>query len=815
MKVSLKWLRDYVDTGLDPHVLGERLTVAGLELNGLQAIGTGWDNIVIGEVTALNRHPHADRLTLPTVDLGSDQLSVVCGAPNIAVGQRVAFARVGARLIDGRTGEPVSLQAARIRGVVSEGMVCSEKELGISDDHESILVLPPDAPVGLPLHEYLGDTILDLDITPNRPDCLSVIGIAREAAALTDTPLRLPSVAYEETGDAIDSVVSVDIMAPDLCPRYCASLITGVKVGRSPAWLQQRLTNCGMRPVNNIVDVTNYVMLEYGQPLHAFDYHRLRGHRILVRRARDGEIITTLDGTERRLDPELLVIADEADAIAVAGIMGSETSEVGEATEAVLLESANFSQVAIRRGCERLQVRSEASVRFDKRLNSELPPLPLRRATQLLLEIAGGRAARGIIDVYPGRSEPEPVLLSTHEVERLSGLKVDTREMLQVLGSLGFDCRESGSQVAAIVPYWRSDIRCPADLVEELVRIVGYDRIPVTMLGSPLPRQQPAHAPGVLRVDLRQKLRHGLTGLGFQEILTYSLVSLEKLQRLSPTLALRNPPLRVANPMSREQEYLRTNLRAGLLATMAHNRRLGAAGMRLFEIGKVFHPQQPATPEAGRPGHEQQLPREDEMLCAVLGGPRTEVSWHAGQETLEFFDAKGVVENVLGRWEMNSGFRLSTDETLFPRRGADILIDDDRVGVVGEIHPKVAQAFDLSDTVFILELDLERLLPRLGRTKRYRPIARFPGVSRDIALVVDEGISYRTVESIIQAYPLVRRVTLFDVYRGEQVPDGKKSFAISILFQSPDHTLTDDEVDRTQEQMLASLRQQAGAVLRQ
>jgi len=804
MKVSLNWLRDYVDITIGALELGDKLTAAGLELTGIQRVGDNWDKVVIGEVTAVSPHPNADRLTLVTVDISTEQSTVVCGAPNVNVGQRVPFACVGARLIDGHTGELVPLKPAKIRGVVSEGMVCSEKELGLSDDHDSILVLSPGAPIGVPLCNYLGDTVLDFDITPNRPDCLSVTGIAREVAALTGAPLRLPAADYAEAEDAIDSLVSVGISAPDLCPRYCASLITGIKVGRSPGWLQQRLAASGMRPINNVVDVTNYVMLEYGQPLHAFDFDRLRGRQIIVRRAMHGEVITTIDGVERRLDPDILVIADREEAIAVAGIMGSGASEVMGGTQAVLLESANFDRVAIRHGCDRLQVRSEASLRFDKGLNSGLPPVPLLRATQMLLEIAGGTAARGVIDAYPGKSQSEPVLLSAREVERLSGLKVGIGRMRKVLTSLGFECREgnSGSQVSVAVPYWRSDIRCPADLVEEIVRIIGYESVPATRLSAQLPRQQSRTSPASLRIDLREKLRGVLAGLGFQEILAYPLVSLEKIQKLSPKRELKTPSLKVANPMSKEQEYLRISLRGGLLATLARNQKHESAGIRLFEIGKVFLPQ------------GKDLPEEREMLCAVLSGSRTEPYWHSHSEPMDFFDAKGVVENAVARCGIEASFGVSEDETLFPGRGADVLVGDDSIGVIGELHPEVAQAFDLSDSVYLIELDLEKLLSLSAGTRRYRPVSRFPGVTRDIALAVDEQVSYHAVESIIRGFPLVTEVTLFDLYRGEQLPSGRKSFAIRIIYQSPSRTLTDEEVDRTQEQMLGRLQRELGAALR-
>ena len=818
MRVSLKWLRDYVDIKLAPKELAERLTMAGLEGKGIEAVGGSWDDIVVGEVIALNPHPNADRLKLATVDLGTEQATTVCGAPNIELAQRVPFAKIGARLIDPYTGEAMVLKPAKIRGVASKGMVCSEKELGISENHEGILVLPPEAPIGAPLGTHLGDVVLNLDVTPNRPDCLSVIGVAREIAALTGESLRLPQIHYEETEKSVDSFASVDIVDPDLCPRYCASLVTGIKIGPSPSWLQQRLNSCGMRPINNVVDVTNYVMLEYGQPLHAFDYQKLKGRRIIVRRARNDESITTLDGSKRALNPDILVIADEEGAIAVAGIMGGLDSEVTDSTETILLESANFNQATIRRGCSYLRFQSEASIRFDKGLNSELPLVPLKRATQMLLKSAGGQAAKGVIDAYPGRSGPRLISLNPREVKRLSGLKVTTDEILKILKGLGFECREddSGSQTLVSTPYWRSDIKCSADLVEEVVRIIGYEKVPMTRLGSPLPQQKPKSAPTVQQSDLKEKLHNILTGLGFQEILTYSLVSLEKLERLSPTLELNIPPLKVANPMTMEQEYLRTSLRAGLLATLSYNQKFEQGGVRLFEIGKVFLSQHPPViaSEAEQSQGERELPREKEMLCAVLSGSRAELSWQVDKEPLDFFDAKGVVENVLNRLGLKAGFENSNDETLFPGRGANIIVQDDKLGIVGDVHPKVAQAFELSNTVCLMEIDLEKLLTEIAETREYRSIPRFPSVSRDIAMVIDEQVTYGEVENIIHSFPLVTKVTLFDLYRGEQIGERKKSFAIRIVYQSSSRTLTDEEVDQTQEEMLARLHQELGATLR-
>jgi len=799
MKASLKWLSEYVDITLPSKELAEKLTMAGIETTSIQIVGSTWDNIVIGQVAAVEPHPNADRLKLATVNLGTQQLTVVCGAPNINITQKVAFANTGSRLIDGHTGKATTLKPAKIRGILSEGMVCSEKELGISDNHENILVLPSAAPVGTPLNDYLGDTIFDLDITPNRPDCLSIIGIAREITALTGKQLRLPDINYKETEASIASFISIDIANPNLCPRYCASLITGVKPGPSPDWLQQRLRSYGMRPISNIVDVTNYVMLEYGQPLHGFDYHKLQGKQLIIRRARNGEIIITLDGEARPLTQDTLVIADTEKPVAIAGIMGGLDAEVTDTTTAILLESANFNRTIIRRGANHLNLQSEASMRFDKGLSSKLPLIALKRATKLLLELTGGKAARGIIDVYPGKAEPKAILLSTKEVKRLSGLELTIEEIVTVLELLGFECQETSlsSQISVISPFWRSDIKCAADLVEEIVRIIGYDKIPITRLSAPLPEQK--LTPELI---LKQKLRNTLAGWGFQEILTYSLTSLEKLQGLSPKLELQLTPLKISNPMTKEQEYLRPSLRAGLLTTLANNQKYEQAGIRLFEIGKTFLPQ------------GKELPQEKEMLCAVLSGTRQETSWHKDSEPLDFFDAKGIAENLLIRLGHAATFEVSNNEGVFPGRSADIFINGDKVGVVGNLHPKVSQAFQLSGTVCLIEIDVESLMEKARWLKQYQPIPRFPSIIRDIALVIDEQVSYQQVKDIIQSFTLVRKVLLFDLYTGEQVPESKKSFAVRIVYQSTTHTLTDEEVNKLHQRMVNKLYQELGATLR-
>ncbi|MBA7615269.1 Phenylalanine--tRNA ligase beta subunit [subsurface metagenome] len=796
MKASLNWLREYVDITLPVAELGKKLTMSGTEVDSLESVG-GWDNIVVGEVVAIEPHPHADHLQLATVNLGTERPSTVCGAPNLKLGQKVPFARLGAQLLDPETGERFKLKKAKIRGVASEGMICSEMELGISERHEGIMVLPADAPLGLPLDDYLGDTILDLDITPNRPDCLSIIGVAREIAALTEQAVRLPETSYDEQGEPIERKASVEIIDPDLCPRYCASVITNVLVGPSPPWLEQRLLACGMRPINNIVDVTNYVMLEYGQPLHAFDYHKLAQRKILVRRPRESEFITTIDGEERGLTSDMLVIADGEGAVAIAGVMGGAESEVTEETTAVLIESASFNAASIRRTSMALRLRSEASLRFEKGLSPELPLLALKRATQLMAALSGGEIAKGIIDVYPGKVESKPISLTSRQVRRILGVDISLEQKTKVLTYLGFDCQVvGGDELSVTVPYWRTDVRLSDDLTEEIARIIGYDEFPTTLPSGSLPKYEP----DPMRA-LRERVSQILAGCGMQEAITYSLTSLEVMGKAVPQSRL--APLRVANPITAGQEYLRTTLRANLLAALSANEKHEEDGIRLFEVGKVYLPR------------EGDLPEERHMVAGVLSGPRLDRSWHGHGETLDFFDAKGIVETLLERLGVTASFEPIEDETFSPGRGAQIVVQDQSVGVLGELHPRVVESFDISSRpVYLFEIDLERLLPATLEPSKYRPRARFPATLRDVALTVDGAIPSKKVSDIIQSHPLVTRVTLFDVYTGEQVPRGKKSLAFSIHYQSPSGTLTDEEVNQAQEKILERLHRELGATLR-
>ncbi len=796
MRVPLSWLSELVDWALPAEELAHRLTMAGLEVGAVERIGGTWERCSVGRVVAVAPHPNADRLSLCTVDTGDEQVRVVCGAPNVAAGQKIAFARAGARLYDARSGELSTLKAATIRGVRSEGMVCSERELGLGDDHDGILVLPDDAPVGTPLEQLLGDTVLDIDVTANRPDALSLLGVAYEVAAIAGASVREPALDYPEDGPPIDDQVAVEVWDADLCPRYVGSLVTGLTVGPSPQWMQDRLLRAGMRPINNVVDVTNYIMLEFGQPLHAFDYHRVKEQKVIVRQARPGETLRALDGVLRSLRPPMLVIADAQDAVGLAGVMGGAHSEVTESTTAVFLESASFHPFNTRRTAGALRLRTEAALRFEKGLRPELPVVALRRATQLILEVAGGTAAKGIIDVYPGRRDAAPVTLTSARLQQVLGVDVPASEAARALSTLGFRAAATGDDVLEVaVPYWRADVGIEDDLVEEVARVVGYDRIPTTTMSAPIPPQDP----NPLR-ELKERVRDLFVAAGFQEIVSYSLVGAGALKVSAPG----PDPLRVANPLTPEHEYLRTSLRSSLLATMASNRRLEEGPLRLFEVSRVYH------------YWGEGLPDEREMAVGVLTGATAPVTWRGEPRPLDFFDARGAIDAVLDRLGAQGDYQPLDDPALRPGRAAALRIAGNDVGVLGEVDADTLARFDVDGgPVVLFELDLEALLEALpAEGRRFRPVPRYPDATRDLALVVPLETPAAQVQAVLERHPLVARVTLFDVYVGPQVAAGRRSLAYRLTLRSPERTLTTAEVDRATEELLATLQREVGATPR-
>ena len=799
MKIPLSWLKELVDFDVPVEELAHRLTMAGLEVGDVITVG-GWVNCSVGFVEKVERHPNADRLVLCTVDIGKETPHrVVCGAPNVAQGQKIAFAQVGARLVDARSGKLSALKAAKIRGVDSRGMVCSERELGLGDDHDGILVLPTDAPIGMALDDYLGDVILDLEPTPNRSDWLSVLGVAYEVAALTGSEVRQPEAIYPEEGQEIRTLLSVGIRDADLCPRYTASLIRGIAVGPSPRWLQKRLEQCDVRPINNMVDVTNYVMLEYGQPLHAFDYETLLRQRIHVRRAYTGETMTTLDEVQIPLSSDHLVIADDRDARALGGVIGGLDSGITEATTDVVLESASFDPSNNRRTAQDFSLRTEATLRFEKGLRPDLPPLALRRATQLIQQVAGGTVAKGIIDIYPEREKPRAMLLTSQRMKQVLGMEHSMEQAKSVLVSLGFSAVSEGDEALRVsAPPWRSDITIEDDLVEEVARIVGYDSIPTQMLSTAIP-----HHEGQDLRAFREKVRDLLVRQGLQETISYSAVGLDLLRKARITEDVKGL-LAVANPMSRDFKYMRPTLRASLMNTLSYNVARDARSLAIFEIGRVYLKQ------------GKKLPQEPEIAAGLLFGQRTGEGWLSAQGRYDFYDAKGIIESLLGRLGTEGEFSPHGDDFLHPGKSASVSVNGTVVGSLGEVHPLVVEAFELDgEVVVFFELDLNRLFDALPQARQsVKPLARFPASLRDISILVDRDIPAARVQRIIEGQPLVEQTVLFDVYEGEEAPPGKVSLAYRIQLRASNRTLSSRDVNRSLARVVSLLEREVGAVLR-
>ena len=799
MKVPLSWLKQYVDVDLPAQDLAHRLTMAGIEVGEVEVIG-GWSEVFVGHVTGVRPHPNADRLRLCVVNTGSEELEVVCGAPNVAAGQNICFAKVGANIYNTHTERHEVLEAAMIRGVESQGMICSAVELGLGDDHSGIIELPEDAPVGALLDDYLGDTVLDLELTPNRLDCLSVLGVAHEVAALTGKTVKEPETNYKEAGAPITEQIDISVGSPELCRRYTASLLQGVKIGPSPQWLQDRLTRAGLRPINNVVDVTNFVMLEYNQPLHSFDYDLIKDATVIVRRARPDEMLTTLDGVERKLTVENLVIADANDAIGIGGVIGGANSEISVNTVNVLLESATFEGTNNRKTAQTLGLRTEATLRFEKGLRPELAPIALRRATGLIQEVAGGTVAPGIVDVLSDEGADAPVVpLTGEKIRRMLGMEVDQKRVQETLDALGFTWESAGeSELKVTVPYWRNDVNIEEDLVEEVVRTIGYDSVPTTMLSSSIPFQQPVPVMG-----LRDQIKDLLASEGIQEVINYPLVTLQQLEQVEQ-LDPANLPMRVTNPMSADREYLRTTLRASLLATLAANQGHGAGPFRLFEAGRVFWPR------------EGDLPDERETVAGVLAGLRHEPSWLEDDSLLDFYDAKGVVELVLNRLGVLATYEPSDDSSFHPGRCAVIKLEDAVIGVVGEVHPVVMDRLGLeSPQVAAFELYLGPILAALpAGQQQFEPLPRYPSATRDLALVMPTDVDAGQVTRLILRHRGVDRADLFDIYAGENIAEGTKSLAFHVYFQARDRTLTNEEVNRSLDGLLRILERELKVTLR-
>lgn len=797
MNVTLNWLKNYIDFEFSPTELADRLTMLGIEVESVKHMGADLEGVVVGSVTSMRPHPNADKLVLCQVDTGGpEELQIVCGAPNVREGMLSPVATIGATLPVGLT-----IKRAKLRGETSEGMLCSEKELGLSDAAAGLMELPTDIPLGTPLSEALGldDVVFELEITPNRPDCLSLIGIAREIRSETGNPLKPPTLDLTESDINAQELTSVTIDAPDLCPRYAARVIQGVKVAESPAWLQQRLASVGIGVINNIVDVTNFVLMEYGQPLHAFDYHKLTENRIVVRRAREGEHITTLDEVERELTPDMLVIADAEQPVALAGIMGGYDSEITEATCDVLLESAYFNPSSVRATAKALGISTEVSYRFERGADPGVVLAALDRAAQLIAELAGGTICEGVVDIYPGQQPLTEIQLRPERVNFVLGTTLEASEMVQILDRLGFNVDATGDIYHVTVPTFRADIAREIDLIEEIARVHGYDNIPTTLPKGdiPVPAQDP-------KTEIRKRIKHFLLAAGMMEAVNYSFCDpncFDKI-RLNPDDPLRNT-LRLQNPLSPEMSVLRTTLTPGLLANAQHNRNHQIDTIALFEIGGVFV----------HDGEE----KEPERVAGVLAGQIGEGVYSDPYRPPDFFDIKGLVEEMLEVCGVVDWTLQKTDTPTFhPGRNAEVLLGDKRIGVFGEVHPEVLENYDLPYKAYLFEFDLECLTDVAIFAKRFEPISVYPKVARDLAIVVDKEILSDMPTALIYTTggDSVDSVRLFDVYEGEQVPKGKKSLAYTITYHSATETLTDKAVNALHDEVVKGLNRELGAELR-
>jgi len=796
MRISRDWLADFIDTtGFAAHDIAERLTRAGLEAMVEESMFPR-DRVLVAEVLDRRQHPNADRLSVCTVSIGAGEpLTVVCGAPNIAAGQRVAFAAVGAKLPNG-----AEIGKAKIRGVASEGMILAEDELGISADHSGIIVLSDDAPVGTALVDYLGlgGERFEVELTPNRPDAMSHLGVARDLAALLDRPLSIPEMPVAEEGPPVESVASVTIDDPEGCPRYVARVVEGVKVGPSPLWLAGRLRQVALRPINNVVDATNYVLMALGHPLHAFDLDRLAGRRIVVRAAEPDEPFITLDGNERRIPGGSVMICDAERAVALGGIMGGLNSEITEGTTNVLLEAAYFLPTRIRRTSKALGLQTEASQRFERGADWDGVVRAIDWAASLIARLAGGRVARGRIDAYPRVQEPARIRLRWARIPRILGVDVPRDEVRRQIWALGIEVLwEDDEAIHALQPSWRPDLTREIDLVEEVARLWGYDRIPSVVRGVGVPPEPPSP-----ELALVPELRTWLIGMGLQEVVTSALVAPKHVE----TTHSGDRAVKLANYSTVEMSLLRTDMLPSLLEVARLNfSRKATGGIAVFEIGYVY----------GRAPEDRYDQRR--MVGVLMAGQAYGGRWNDPSRQWDYYDLRGVVETLLQRCSLSlpAMVHYGMDEYV-PRTGARIRVADEEVGHMGQVRLEVCKQYDLAVPVFFCQLDVARLAAHRRSPSRVIPLPRYPAVERDLALVVRELVPAEELERAIRGVggSLLERVVLFDVYRGKGLADGEKSLGFTMRFRSPDRTLTDQEVDEQVHRIMGAAAEKVGARMR-
>ncbi len=801
MKASIEWLKEFSDIKVSGKELGDILTMTGSKLETIEEKGKDIENVVIGKILEIEKHPNADKLIVTKVDVGNEILQIVTGANNVKVGDIVPIAKDGSTLPNG-----VHIKKGELRGIESNGMMCACTELGIPVDRypnqieHGIMILPQEleSKLGENIVEVLGleEEILDFEITSNRPDCLSIEGLGRETAISLNTEFKNPRQNLSEMKVENQSEmegIHVDITAPDLCYRYIARVVKDVKVGESPEWMKRRLEACGVRSINNIVDITNYVMLELGQPMHAFDINSINGKHINVRRATNGEKITTLDEQERILDEDMLVIADDEKAVAIAGVMGAQNSEIENSTATVVFESAVFNGGSVRKTAKKLGLRTEASSRYEKGLPAENAERSINRAVELVELIGAGKAVQGKIDVYPAKQEIKKVEFSPEKINRLLGTEISREDMIKTLEKL--EMRVEGNYV--IPPYFRIDIECLADLAEEIVRFYGYDKVDCTLINS-----EATLGIRTKSQKLKDKIRQTLVGKGLSEICTYGFMSQDDLDKMEITedSDLRSQVIHVKNPLSEDYSIMRTTTLPSMLQTIVINQSKKNKNVGLFDISRVYRNVEGQI-ETGN------VPEEDTIITLGMYG-----------ENIDFYILKGLVEKIL---TVSSVLRYDvvserSNNSYHPGKTANIKVGKDVIATLGEIHPRVSDNYGLKGEIYVAEIWLDKLVKYGKINKKYTEVAKFPAVERDIAMVIDENVEVGNIEKAIQkkGKKILEEIQLFDVYRNEKLGESKKSVAYSLKFRSNERTLTDEEINQTMEEIIKELEDNLGAELR-
>ncbi len=789
MKISYNWIKELVDFDISPDDLAEELSLVGFEVDGVDKKGLDFPNVVVGKVLKKEKHPNADKLSLCTVTTGgSENLSIICGAPNVAEGQIVPVAMVGAELPGG-----FKIRKAKIRGVESFGMICSEQELGISEKSDGIWVLPDDLNIGEPLSKtFETDYVLDVGITPNRPDAMSHIGIAREVAAIAGTTLKKPQTNLSETSEKIADSVGVEIQCPQSCPRYSARLIRNVKIAPSPNWMVRRLEDLGMRSINNLIDITNYVLLETGQPLHAFDYDFVAGGKIIVRESIEGEKFVTLDEKEHELQTGTVLICDAEKPVALGGIMGGLNSEVRDDTKHILLESAYFQPESIQKSLRHLGMHTEASSRFERGTDPNGVLYASARAAQLFSELAGGEIAEGVVDQYPETIHPVKISLKPEKINRLLGTNLSADKMTELLAKVDLPVQDN----TVIVPTFRPDMKRTADVAEEVGRVYGYNNIPMPQ-ASPLPYENPHNEFD----DYIESVRDVLVGIGVQEVVTGSLVN-SKLceeftgQQLYPIL----------NPLNADMDGMRNSLVPNLLNVLKWNINRQWKDLAIFELNRVYF----------HPGDINKRPNEEFHLAIALTGKRDGDSWLATREAYNFYDVKGLVEYFAGKISLDNLVFIPYDNFAVESQSMKILCGNMEIGYLGKINRNLQKYYDLETPVFVANINIKSVYELTQKAYQIHELPRFPYVERDLAFILNKSIAAQELVNTIQKFggKYLQNAYVFDTYSGKQIEAGKKSIAFRLIFQSPEKTLVEDEINQSIDQILASIEKQYDAQLR-